>query len=232
MWRQQESGAAAHRSLHGFTVIELIVSLAVLALALVGLGGLARTATSVSMLHEERLDAQQAARRAVERIVEELRWAEAVVADPLCAPTGLCAERVTVRIPAGNPYRQDQPYTVTFQHNPRQREVERRVGRGVNNLASLIQTVRFVFLDAQGVPAASPNDVRRIHLALIVTPRTSAAVTIESGVALRNVRVPAPNPTVGPTPSPAWRPTPRQPVIPLPAGTPPPAPPGGPPMPR
>jgi prepilin-type N-terminal cleavage/methylation domain-containing protein len=228
---QHESGAAVGRPPRGFTVIELIVSLAVLALALAGLGGLARTATRVSRLHEERLDAQQAARRAVERITEELRWAEAVVADPLCVPTGLCAERVTVRIPPGNPYRRDQPYAVTFQHNPRQREVERRVGRGVNNLASLIQAVRFTFLDAQGVPAASPNDVTRILVTLIVTPRTSAAVTIESGVALRNVRVPAPNPTVGPTPSPVWRPTPRPPVIPFPAETPP-APPGAPPMPR
>ena len=230
MWRQLGVGAA--RSLGGFTVLELVVSLAVLALALIGLGGLARTTTRVSLLHGERLDAQQAARRAVERITEELRWAEAVVNDPLCAPAGLCADRVTVRIPPGNPYRQDQPYTVTFQHNPRQREVERRVGRGVNNLASLIQTVRFTFLDAQGVPAASPNDVTRIHLTLIVTPRTSAAVSIESGVALRNFRAPAPNPTVGPTPSPAWRPPPRQPGLPVPAGTPPSAPPGAPPMPR
>jgi hypothetical protein len=232
VWRQQEAGAPARRSLRGFTVIELVVALTVLTLALIGIGGLTRTATRVSLLHGERLDAQQAARRAVERIVEELRWAEAVVADPLCAPTGLCGERVTVRIPRGNPHRQDQPYVVRFQHNPRQREVERRVGGGVNNLASLIQAVRFTFLNAHGIPAASPDEVTRIHLTLIVAPPTSAAVIIDSGVALRNVRVPAPNPPVGPTPSPAWRPVPRPPVLPVPAGTPSPGPPGAPPMPR
>lgn len=232
MWGQREAGAAARLSPGGFSIIELVVALTVLALALIGIGGLARTATRVSLFHGERLDAQQAARRAVERIIEELRWAEAVVADPLCAPTGLCAERVTVRIPPGNPYRQDQSYVVRFQHNPRQREVERRVGGGVNNLASLIQTVRFTFLDVHGLAAAGPDEVKRIHLTLIVAPPTSATVTIDSGVALRNVRVPAPTPPTGPTPSPAWRPAPRLPGIPVPAGTPPEGSRGVPPIPR
>jgi hypothetical protein len=213
-------------------VLELVVSLAVLGLAFVGLGSLARTITRASLLHEQQLDAQQAGRRAIERIVEELRWAEAVVGDPACAPSGLCASRVTVRIPPGNPYRQDQPYTVTFQHNLRQREVERRVGRGVNNLASMIQAARFAFLDAQEAPASSPDRVVRILVTLVVVPRSAPAVTIESGVALRNARPPAATPTVEPSPWPTWRPTVRQPSMPAPLEPPPPTPPGTSPNPR
>lgn len=232
MWWQQASGAPARRSPGGFTLIELAVSLSVLTLALVGIGGLARFTTRVSLLHGERLEAQQAARRAIDRIVEELRWAETVVADAMCAPVGLCDNRITVRIPPGNPYRQGQPYTVTFQHNPRQREVERRVGRGVNNLASMIQTVRFTHLNEHGMPAAGPIEVRRIHVRLIVAPRTTHAITLESGVVLRNVRTPTPGPTLTPAPAPEWRPAPRDPAFPVPTGTPPPVSPRGPPMPR
>lgn len=195
----------------GWSTLELVIALTLLALAAAGLWGISGTASRVSALHVGRLDAQQGARRALERVTEELRWAAAVVADPGCGPAGLCANRVAVVVPPGNPYRRDQAYQVTFRYNPVQREVERRVGGGVNNLASLVDRLAFAYLDAAGRPAASAPAVARIRIALTVVPRGGGAVTVESEVGLRNWRLPY----VRPSSTPAWRPTPGESWAPL-----------------
>ncbi|MDR7520147.1 MAG: prepilin-type N-terminal cleavage/methylation domain-containing protein [Armatimonadota bacterium] len=201
------SQAARERRL-GFTLIELLIALSLGATAVVGVLGLVRVATQAAVLTEGRLDAQQHARRAMDRMVEELRWGEAVVPSALC-PSGLCADRVSVRIPSGNPYRQDQGYEVTFQHNPRQREAERRVGRGVNNLASLIERLEVAYLDTAGSPAADPAAVVRLRITLTAVPPRGTPITLQSEVALRNRRLlPAAPPS--PPAVPPWRPTPRQ----------------------
>jgi type II secretory pathway pseudopilin PulG len=172
----------------GFTVLELVLALSLLAAAVAGLGAYGQSVVQIAYLHEVRLDTQQAARRGMERVTEELRWAGAVVPDPGCGSSGLCANRVSVRIPAGNPYRQDQAYEVTFQYNPRQQEVERRVGRGVNNLASLIQGVTFTYFDADGAPAPSASGVVRVRVVLVAAGRGAPPIAIASDVALRNLR--------------------------------------------
>ncbi len=197
----------------GLSMLELIVALSLMALAASGLLGLARVATRAAQIIEGRFEAQQNARRAIDRVIEELRWAEAVVPDAGCAPAGLCPDRVRARIPSGNPYRQDLAYEVVFQHNPRQREIERRVGRGVNNLASAVDRVEITYLEAGGVPATTAADVARIRVALVVRPRGGPEAIIESEVALRNRRVAEPAP---PSPTPVWRPTPRGPDAPFP----------------
>jgi hypothetical protein len=170
----------------------------------------------------------QAARRGLERITEELRWAEAVVDDPACPPTLLCANRVRVRIPSGNPYGRAAAYEVLFQHNSRQREVERRVGTGVNNLSANIDGVTFAYFTAAGAPAVTSQSVAAVHISLQVRHQAGAVLTIEGEVALRNRRVPA-APLM---PWPTWRPSPRGPAgrLPLPPIVPPG--PAGPPQPR
>ncbi|MBI3998195.1 MAG: hypothetical protein HY355_04110, partial [Armatimonadetes bacterium] len=182
------------------------------ALAVIGVLGLVRMTTRAAWVVESRLDAQQHARRAVERLTEELRWAEDVVADPGCAPGGLCADRVTVRIPAGNPYRRDLAYDVLFQRDARGRELERRVGRGVNNLASSVDRLSVAYFTAAGAPAVRPEDVTSIRIALVVTPPGGPPAVVESEVALRNRRVPLSTPTLRPV----WRPSPRGPWEPIP----------------
>jgi hypothetical protein len=209
----------------GFSFVELVLSLSLLAAALTGIGAVTHTAIRMTALHERRLDTQQAARRGLERVMEELRWAEAVIGDPACGG-GLCPSRVRVRVPRGNPYRADEAYEVTFQHNPAQRELERRVGGGVNNLASLIRHVDFRYLDADGSPAADPGAVTHIRLTLVAAPPPGAPFpgapfTVESEVGLRNRR---PAERVLPSPTPVWRPAPRWLRSPAPpAGTSPPA---------
>lgn len=181
-------GETGHARELGFTVLELVLALCLLVAAAGGLGTYGQFVVRMAYLHEVRLDTQQAARRGMERITEELRWAEAVVPDFGCGSSGLCADRVSVRIPPGNPYRHDQAYEVTFQHNPRQQEVERRVGRGVNNLASLIQGVTFTHFGADGAPATDASGVVRVRVVLVAAGQRTPPISIESDVALRNRR--------------------------------------------
>ena len=192
----------------GVTIIELVVALSLMSAVALGAWGLVRTAGRAVQIHGDRLDAQQGLRRAMERITEELRWAEAAMADTRCGPTGLCPDRVSVHIPGGNPYRQDQSYDVVFQHNPRQREVERRVGRGVNNLAAMVDGVAVTYLDTGGRPAVTPAAVTRIRIALTARPRDGPPLVLESEVGLRNHRIRWTSPPATPT-TPPWRPSPR-----------------------
>jgi hypothetical protein len=181
------------------------MSLSLLAMAFVGLAGLGQTAIRATRVQEARLDVQQAARRGLDRITDELRWAETVLPDPQCG-SGLCPDRVTIRIPAGNPYRRDASYTATFQHNSAQRELERRLGLGVNNLASFIDRVEFRYLDANGAPVSDPGAVARIAVALVAQTPDGPVVVVESTVALRNFRHPRRR---APSPTPVWRPAPQ-----------------------
>lgn len=212
----------------GWTILEVILSLSLAAAVVAAAAGLARVVGRAFVLTESRLEVTQAARRGLERMTEELRWAEAVVGDPACAPTLLCPTRVTVRIPSGNPYRHASVYEVTFQHNPRQREVERRVNTGVNNLSANIDSVTFTYLTALGTPAGSPQTTASIRVEMQVRHRAGATLAIEGEVGLRNHRV---NYTT-PTPWSTWRPVPRGPADRIPAQ--PISPPGslGPPRPR
>jgi hypothetical protein len=186
----------------------VILALSLTAAVVAATAGLARMVGRAVALTESRLEVTQAARRGLERITEELRWAEAVVDDLACAPTLLCPTRVRVRIPAGNPYRRASAYEVTFQHNALQREVERRVGTGVNNLSANIDSVTFTYLTASGTPAVSPQTTASIGIVMQVRHRAGATLTIEGAVGLRNHRVTY----ATPTPWSTWRPVPRGPT--------------------
>jgi hypothetical protein len=204
--------------LRGTTLLEIIVALALVSAAVAGAAGVTMMTARFSTMHGTRLDTQQAARRAFERVTEELRWAERVVADPSCPPFGLCADRVTAAVPAGNPYRRDQPYDVTFLFNRRAAELERRVNRGTNNVAAHVTGFVISYYDAAGRPAATADDVRRLHIALAAAAPGTHTLSWEATVAIRNLR-PAP-PTPPPTPTPVWRPTPRHRFEPAPVRTP------------
>ncbi len=203
--RQPQGFARPGRSVLGATLIEAVLVLSLLALAAGALHGFLKVASVGTALTEQRLDLLQSARRGLERIAEEIRWAEAVVGVPTCGPTGLCADRVTVRIPAGNPYRADQPYEVTFQHNSRQREIERRVGGGTNNLSSHVERLELAYFDPDGRVAHAPESVVRVRVTATLRARGGHPLTLTGDAALRNRRPQAPSSHR----TPAWRPTPR-----------------------
>ena len=199
--------ALRRRRQHGTTLVETVVALAVLSAALVGIFGVVSLAVGFFVAHGNRLDTQQAARRAFERVTEELRWAERILPDPLCPPRGLCAERVTASIPSGNPYRRDRAYDVMFQLNRRDAEIERTVNRGTNNVAAHITGLVISYFDAAGRPAGAAHDVTHVRVLVTAAARRTYPMSWEGSVAIRNWRQAPPTPAASPTP--VWRPTPR-----------------------
>jgi hypothetical protein len=188
----------------GLTLLEVMLTVGLAAVAAAAWTGFLVTVLRTGAALEHRLDAQYHARRALARITEEARWAEAVVPDPLCPPAGLCTDRVTLRVPAGNPYRGLEAYEVRFHHNGSRQEVERRVGGGTNNLAAAIARFTVTYFDADGEPAADAAAVARIRVALVAVRAGAPPLPVQTDVLLRNRRpppVPAPTPT-GPRPSP------------------------------
>jgi hypothetical protein len=173
-------------AVRGWTIIDFVLGLSLATAVAAGAYGLTRVAVVGFLSVERSLERGQAARRALDRIIEELRWAETIVGDSACPPSNLCASRVRAAIPAANPYRRDEAYEVTFQHNAVQREVERRVGTGVNNLAAHVDAVTFVYLLPDGTPASSPADTARIRVSVRVYPRNGYPLVIDGEVRLRN----------------------------------------------
>ncbi len=175
------------------TLIEVLVVAALLGLALLGIFGTIRITFDGMAMTERQLESQQSLRVAVDRMVEELRWGEVVLADPLCA--GLCPDRVTVRVPPHNPRRPGQPYVVTFGRDAAQRELERRLGAVVNNLAGGIERLEFRYFDAAGALTSSAPAVVRIEVSVTAAATgLRAARTIATEVFLRN----HPRPSAGP----------------------------------
>ncbi len=177
----------------GLTLIELVVALALLGTALAAIAGTVQGAYRTMFLVERTLEVQQNARIAVDRIVEELRWAEAVLDDARCA--GLCAERITVRISPHNPRRPGEAYVVTFQRDDAQRELERRLGGAVNNLAGSIESLIFRYFGPDGTAALRPQDVARVEVAVVAAaPSPGASRRVVTDVFLRNRLAPSPAP--------------------------------------
>ena len=110
----------------GLTVMEIIVALAIMAVALVAIWGLVGNAVTSFGVGEDFLDVQQNARQALEKFGEETRWTTRLISDaiffnrspsgtPPTACTGdLCAESVNLDIPSGNPVIPECAYYVRF----------------------------------------------------------------------------------------------------------------------
>ena len=166
----------------GLTLIELIVVLALLGMTVGAVFGAIQVTFRSMAVAERTLEVQQNARIAVDRMVEELRWGEEVLADPRCG--GLCPDRITVRVSPHNPRRPGQAYVVTFQRDPIQRELERRLGLGVNNVAGSIERLAFRYFDPSGASTLRPQDVVRVEVAVEAAspgpPATSRTVTTDA----------------------------------------------------
>jgi len=171
----------------GLTLVEVIVTLALLGMALGAIGGMIQATFRAMGLSERTLEVQQNARVAVDRVVEELRWGEEVLSDPLCG--GLCPDRLTVRVSPHNPRRPGQAYVVTFRRDQVQRELERRLGPAVNNLAGTVEQLTFRYFDRTGAAARTAPEVVRVEILVITSSASSrfpAARSVSTDVFLRN----------------------------------------------
>jgi type II secretory pathway pseudopilin PulG len=164
----------------------MVVVLAIVGTALGAVFGMIQGMFRGMALTERTLEVQQNARGAVDRVVEELRWAEEVLPDAPCG--GLCPDRISVRIAAHNPRRPGQTYVVTFQRDPLQRELERRLSGAVNNLAGSIDGLAFRYFDAGGAPTSTPQEVVRVEVTVAAGSAPPLAVSrmVATDVFLRN----------------------------------------------
>lgn len=179
------------RARHGMTLIEVLVVTALLGVSLGAIFGTIRLAFDGMAMTERQLETQQSLRVALDRMTEELRWGEEVLADPLCG--GLCPDRVTVRVPPHNPRRPGQAYVVTFRRDVAQRELERRLGATVNNLAGAIERLDFRYFDAAGAVATQAAEVVRIEVSVTAAATGRRPLrTMATDVFLRNHPRPSP----------------------------------------
>ncbi|HEV8338994.1 MAG TPA: hypothetical protein VGR25_04975 [bacterium] len=175
----------------GITLIEVLVASGLLGLALVGIFGTIRLTFDGMAMTERQLESQQSLRVAIDRMAEELRWGEEVMTDPLCG--GLCPDRITVRVSPHNPRRPGQAYVVTFRRDAAQRELERRLGAAVTNLAGAIERLDFRYFDAAGIPTSSAAEVVRIEVSVTAAATGRRATrTMGTDVFLRNHPRPSP----------------------------------------
>jgi hypothetical protein len=195
------------------TLLEILVALAIAAVALTAIYGFVISTTRSFGLAEGVIETQQTVRFIADRITEEARWAEEVAPDGRCRPTLLCADRVTLRIPGANPVRPGMSYEVTFAHDVRGGTALRRQERTEQVIGEGVAALEFRYLTADGQAASRPEAVARI--ALLVTARSSSGDperTIQTDFLLRNLRAQAGEPAPAPPPPPAYRPAPSPPA--------------------
>jgi len=178
----------------GFTLVELLVSLSVVALVLAATLGLLQQGQQGYLLGAAGVEAQQSARVALERMAREIRKAGF---DPAGAsffpivnpsPTSLTLQNDL----NGNSIIDARGETVTYLL--RGTTLRRNAGGGAQPIIEGVRALSFAYLDADGVPTGAPERIRTVVIAMTVGPdflpgapaRDRLGVTLRTQVRLRN----------------------------------------------
>jgi type II secretory pathway component PulJ len=172
----------------GFALAELLVVLALAGVVLLALTGLLQQGERAYLDGTARLEAQQDARVALERLGRDLREAGA---DPRgtgfpplvnSTPTGFTIQNDLNGdgVIAGN--RERISYSLTG------RTLRRNAGGGAQPLIDDVEALAFAYLDAEGRPAPVPGEIRSVLIAITTGPAKpgTGAVTMTTQVRLRN----------------------------------------------
>ena len=172
----------------GFALAELLVVLAVAGLVLLALTGLLQQGEQAYLAGTTRLDAQQSARVALERLGRELREAgidpRGTGFPPLVnpTPTGFTIQKDLNGdgVIAGN--RERTTYSLTG------RTLRRNAGGGAQPLIDDVDALTFTYLDAEGRPTWVPAEIRSVLIAITTGPERPGAgtVTMTTQVRFRN----------------------------------------------
>ncbi|MBI4607825.1 MAG: prepilin-type N-terminal cleavage/methylation domain-containing protein [Candidatus Rokubacteria bacterium] len=171
----------------GFTLVELLVALAVVGLVMVATLTVLERGQQGYLLAVARLDAQQRTRVALERVAREIRTAGfdptgagfAAVVDP--TPTSL-----TIRKDLnGNGVIDAAGEAVTYLL--RGTTLRRNAGGGAQPVIEGVEGLVFSYLDAEGAATTLPEAIRTVVIALTVHVGPSPGVaTMGTQVRLRN----------------------------------------------
>ena len=172
----------------GFALVELLVVLAVAGLVLLALTGLLQQGGQAYLAGTTRLEAQQSARVALERLGRELRGAgidpRGTGFPPLVnpTPTGFTIQNDLNGdgVVAGNPER--ITYSLTG------RTLRRNAGGGAQPLIDDVEALAFAYLDSEGRPARVPGQIRSVLIAITTGPEKpgTGGVTMTTQVRFRN----------------------------------------------
>ncbi|HEV8440846.1 MAG TPA: hypothetical protein VGT40_22385 [Methylomirabilota bacterium] len=180
---------ATWRPAAGFSLGELLISLAVLGLLLAGTLSILHGSLAAYGWGVTRIAAQQSARIALERMVTELRQAG-------YDPTGAGIAPITAAAPTLVTFQQDlngngvidpTRERVTFLLRPGERILRRDAGAGAQPIIEGVRRFELSYFDRAGVPTADATRVAavRIHVEVGLTGRGSV---MDSEVTVRNHR--------------------------------------------
>jgi len=171
----------------GYALAELLVTLALVGIVVAALTGLFQQGEQAVLFGTSRLEAQQSARVALERLGRELRGAgidpRGTGFPPLVNPT---STGFTIQndlngdgVIAGN------PETITYSLTGR--TLRRNAGGGAQPVVDGVEALEFTYLDAAGNPPKTPREIRSV----VVTITTGSAdggggTTMTTQIRLRN----------------------------------------------
>jgi type II secretory pathway component PulJ len=179
----------AWRTADGVSLAELLVSLAILGLVLACVFGALDGALRAYGWGARRVEAQQSARLALERMASELREAG-------YDPAGVGVDPIIVAAPALVTVQRDLDgdgvidagrERVTFLLRPGETTLRRDAGGGAQPIIDGVQRFRLTYLDRAGRPASLPSEVASVRIDLAVGAGGPVAL-LQTDVSLRNRR--------------------------------------------
>ena len=181
----RELGRAA-----GHSLVEVLIATALLALVMAATLGILQSGLAASGWGSGRVEAQQAARVALERMARELR-------DAGYDPTGAGIEPVLVAEPTrvvfqrdlnGNGLIDPTRERVTYILRPGETTLRRDAGGGAQPVAESVRGFALSYLDGSGAPTADPSRVVSVRIE-IEAGRGRTEATMSTLVTLRNALV-------------------------------------------
>ncbi len=179
---------APWRGASGFSLPDLLVSMAVLGLIMAGVFTLLQAGLGAYNFGTARVEAQQSARIALERMVKELREAGYDPTGAGIAPI-LTAEPQRVvfqRDLNGNGLIDPTHERATFLLRPGETVLRRDAGGGAQPIVEGVRRLELTYYDRAGAGTTDPARVAAIRIELEVG-FAGPAVVVQSHVTLRNV---------------------------------------------
>lgn len=178
----------------GFTLAELLVTLAVVGLVMAGVLSLLIQGQQSYLVGAAQVEAQQNARVAVERMANEIR---AAGYDPTASGFSAIINQTQTGLTLQNDWNGDGVIGgggEVVVYLLRGTTLRRNAGGGAQPIVEGVQSLRFTYLDAAGLPTADPAAIRTVEVSITTLPEKTGTywstgrvgVSMTTGVRLRN----------------------------------------------